>query len=313
MNEMKANDKVILVTVTFNSSNYLERLLKSLRNSTINLYKIIIVDNKSKLEHLKKIDELVNDENNIEVLHLESNLGGAGGFQKGVQHVVDNYPECDWVWLMDDDAFPKEDCLEQLLSYKNLGNLGCLAPVIYGVEWEKYQLYHHKEVTKYLNDGIAVCDLFDELPEYTKFDTDAFVGPLIRKKVIDSIGVPDGSLFIYGDDREYTYRLTRKYNMYLIKNAVIFHRDTKEDDISIWKMYYKYRNKILFIKKYSSRGWDKVCGELLVFYEMFKELVKIFVRNKYVGKKKKYVKYLFMSVKDGIIGHTGKLVDPIKF
>jgi len=313
VNEMKANDKVILVTVTFNSSNYLERLLKSLRNSTINLYKIIIVDNKSKLEHLKKVDALVNDENSIEVLHLDSNLGGAGGFQKGVQHVVDNYPECDWVWLMDDDAFPKEDCLEQLLSYKNLGNLGCLAPVIYGVEWEKYQLYHHKEVTKYLNDGIAVCDLFDELPEYTKFDTDAFVGPLIRKKVIDSIGVPDGSLFIYGDDREYTYRLTRKYNMYLIKNAVIFHRDTKEDDISIWKMYYKYRNKILFIKKYSSRGWDKVCGELLVFYEMFKELVKIFVRNKYVGKKKKYVKYLFMSAKDGIIGHTGKLVDPINF
>lgn len=306
-------EKIVVVTVTFNSSNYLERLLKVLLNETINVYRIVVVDNDSKENHIRKIKELSQMSPIIDTIYLKENLGGAGGFEKGVQYTVEKYSEAQWLWLMDDDAYPKEDCLERLLDYRNLTNVGCLAPVIYGIEWEKYQLYHHKNVTKYLNDGMAVCNSISELDSYTAFETDAFVGPLIKTDVIKKIGIPDGALFIYGDDREYTYRLTRSYKMYLIKNAIIYHRDTKEDDISIWKMYYKYRNKLLFVKKYHTSFANRIIGEALVSYEMLKDFIKLFVRNKYVGYKRKFAKYLFKAFKDGILGKKGKIVDPINF
>ena len=307
------DEKVIVVTVTFNSSSYLERLLKALLNETVNLYRIVVVDNNSKQEHIDKINYLKKMSPIIDMLFLKENLGGAGGFEKGVQYALDNYSEGHWIWLMDDDAFPKEDCLENLLKYKTLNNVGCLAPVIYGVEWKKYQLYHHKNVTKYLNDGIAICESIEQLGEYTPFETDAFVGPLIKMNVIRDIGIPDGSLFIYGDDREYTYRITRKYRMLLIRDAVIYHRDTTEDEISIWKMYYKFRNKFLFIKKYRNTKIQKFIGEWLVFYEMYKEFVKLFARNKYIGNKRKYIKYLLKAFKDGVLEKKGKIVDPSNF
>ena len=35
----------------------------------------------------------------------------------------------------------------------------------------------------------------------------------------------DGSLFIYGDDSEYTRRVSGKHKLYLIRDAVIDHQD----------------------------------------------------------------------------------------
>lgn len=47
-----------------------------------------------------------------------SNLGGAGGFHYGMRWAVEaNY---DYLWVMDDDCFPKTDALEKLLSADSL-------------------------------------------------------------------------------------------------------------------------------------------------------------------------------------------------
>ncbi len=58
-----------------------------------------------------------------------------------------------------------------------------------------------------------------------EIDANAFVGPLVSANAIKDIGIANGGLFIYGDDTEYTYRLTRKYKMIVVKSAVINHRD----------------------------------------------------------------------------------------
>lgn len=309
---MDEKDKVIVVTVTYNSSNYLKRLLKSLRRSDYHIFKIIIVDNNSNKSHANAIDNMCKEYLECDLLRLKNNLGGAGGFEEGVKYAIKNY-SCDWIWLMDDDAFPRTECLSNLLKYKNLDNVGCLAPIIYGVEWKKFQLYHHKRVTKYLNDGVALTDDLSKIKNCVKFDTDAFVGPLIRARVIKDIGYPDGSLFIYGDDREYTYRLTRKYDMYLIKDAIINHRDTMDNDIGIWKTYYKYRNKFLFINKYKKGNISEKIGKILVFKEMMIDLLKVIIKNKYKNNKIKYVKYMNKALIDGLNNKTGKVVDPANF
>ena len=65
----------------------------------------------------------------------------------------------------------------------------------------------------------------DQLKAVTEEDANAFVGPLFSGKVVDELGIADGSLFIYGDDSEYTRRVSGKHKLYLIREAVIDHQD----------------------------------------------------------------------------------------
>ena len=43
----------------------------------------------------------------------------------------------------------------------------------------------------------------------------------------------DGSLFIYGDDSEYTRRVSGKHKLYLIRDAVIDHQDAPVLDVNM--------------------------------------------------------------------------------
>ena len=50
----------------------------------------------------------------IYYVRMNENTGGAGGFYEGVKKGYEK--GYDWLWLMDDDGIPKNDCLELLLS-----------------------------------------------------------------------------------------------------------------------------------------------------------------------------------------------------
>ena len=45
---------------------------------------------------------------------MDSNVGGAGGFNEGLK--VSSRYECDWVWLMDDDTIVLESTLKYMLE-----------------------------------------------------------------------------------------------------------------------------------------------------------------------------------------------------
>lgn len=47
------------------------------------------------------------------LIALDQNTGGAGGFTAGMKHAVDSGSK--WIWMMDDDAEPHPDALEQLM------------------------------------------------------------------------------------------------------------------------------------------------------------------------------------------------------
>ena len=311
-------DNVILLTVTYNSSHFLERLVKAAHSQTYKLNRIVVVDNASNEEHSAKIKKLCNEYPEMEVVRSEENLGGAGGFQKGTEYILEHYPDCDWEWIMDDDAFPRLDCLENLLKYSNIKDIGCLAPLIYGIELQKYQLYHHKLVTRYLDKDIAAIKNPENTEDITSIDSNAFVGPLIKMSVIKKIGVPDGSLFIYGDDLEYIYRVSRNSKVYLVKSAVINHRDMVNNSGAInpsglWKEYYQYRNRILFIEKYKAgriAGW---IGKLLVTKMVMRGIVVTLLKSRYKGFRRVKIYCDLKGLYDGLRNVSGKTIDPNEF
>lgn len=317
---MEDTEKVAAVTVTFNRINTLERTLRALAGQTRKPDHILIVDNHSSQENREAlrrlVEELTAEFRNIEVLWLNDNLGGAGGFENGMRRAKEAY-DPDWYWIMDDDAYPRPDTLEKLLEHRKLDNLGCLAPLIYGVDWQQYQLYHHKAVQKcHIKDAPKFAGV-EELKEVETIDADAFVGPLFPKTVVEELGYPDGGMFIYGDDTEYTTRIHQKYEIYLIKDAVIDHNDPPAGQTGFkpetyWKLYYNIRNRVLIANRYN-KGGEKLQGIFYMTCELIWQVCYSLLR-KGLGK------YRFLRIScvakgyfDGMRGRGGKTIDPTEF
>jgi GT2 family glycosyltransferase len=64
----------------------------------------------------------------IYYVRMQENNGGAGGFYEGVKRSYEK--GYDWMWLMDDDGIPSEDCLNKLLLGKNKFPADLLAPLV---------------------------------------------------------------------------------------------------------------------------------------------------------------------------------------
>lgn len=308
-------DKVVIVTVTYNSSDFLARLIRAISLQTAPVEKVVVVDNASSEEHAIKNMQLAQKYSFVEIVLSPENLGGAGGFEKGIRYILDQSYEFDWVWIMDDDAFPRADCLEALLKYKDLNNAGALCPIIYGIELEKFQLAHHKNLSRFLDKDFPVVNSINEMHEVTEIQSNAFVGPLVKKDVVMDVGVPDGKLFIYGDDTEYMYRISRKYKVYLIKEAMINHRDVIEKQGTInpkgfWKEYYRFRNRMLFINKYGTSIINRLIGQLLVIKEILHYVGATLCKKKYRGIKRVRINCLLSALWDGLCGKCGKTLDP---
>lgn len=313
---MENSEKIVAITVTFNRVYTLKNTLKSLLCQTRKPDHILIVDNCSDHGNKEALGNLTRGLNNVEVLWLTDNLGGAGGFENGMRYAKERYNP-DWYWIMDDDAYPRPDTLEKLLEHRNLENLGCLAPLIYGVDWKKYQLYHHKLVQKCHVRDIPKFSSVDEMKDVETIDADAFVGPLIPGYVVDELGFPDGGMFIYGDDTEYTTRIHQKYEIYLIRDAVIEHNDPPAGQTGFkpetyWKLYYNIRNRVLIANKYNSGG-KKLLGMFYMTCELLRQIAYSILR-KGLGK------YRFLRIScvtrgyfDGMRGKEGKTIDPTEF
>lgn len=307
------NERVVAITVTYNDYDYLKRALDAMRKQTYPLQKIIVVDNHSSLEAQEKLK--TQEDDLVEILWLPDNSGCAGGMQTGMKYTCEKYSP-DWYWLMDSDAFPAPDCLETLLVHKtDTDNVGILAPLIFGVERQEYQLYHHKKISKLLYRDLPKYNSYEEIPAgASPIDADAVVGPLVSKKAVDRLGIIDSGFFIYGEDVEYTYRVSRRFDELLVKEAIINHRDVSDTGAQIptawWKDYYALRNRILFIKKFQKNFLHGAVGQGMFLLRILKALLKNSLSH-YNSNLKKYRRDLiFQAVKDGHAGRKGKTVDP---
>lgn len=309
---------VVAITVTYNGSKTLTQTVEALLTQSTAVDWIIIVDNASSDEHLNQIYQIVKLDSRIIHLRLATNTGGAGGFQVGMEYALKKFNP-DWYWLMDDDAYPSKTCLENLLHYQQYNNnIGCLVPLIYGSDLNKYQLYHHKKVSKLLTKDIPVAKDVSRLQEITKIDANAFVGPLISKNAVKKLGVADGSLFIYGDDLEYTYRISRQFDILLIKNAIINHRDPllileKSNPKGWWKEYYLIRNRILFVHKYQENRLKKILANIIFYSRVKRKQIYALVLPRYKGRRIVRYKILKKAYEDGKNSISGIVIQPLDY
>lgn len=169
--------KITAVVVTFNRLELLKQGIECLRKQQ-KLTGIIVVNNGS----TDGTREWLDAQQGLLVVH-QDNVGGSGGFYTGIERA---YSEgADWIWCMDDDVFPRPDCLDRLLPYTDRPEVGILSPrrLLEGkVFTHEFQHFNFTNPVGSLHGRKLAKQQVNQATEIVGAD---FEGPFISRRVVE--------------------------------------------------------------------------------------------------------------------------------
>jgi rhamnopyranosyl-N-acetylglucosaminyl-diphospho-decaprenol beta-1,3/1,4-galactofuranosyltransferase len=232
---MKTPETVAAVVVTYNRLDDLKRCLDSLRTQSHPLDGFVVINNGS----TDGTDAWLDTQPDLRVVH-QANLGGAGGFAKGIETAYEaGYT---WLWCMDDDCLADPDALGTLLASPNLGPCikNCMS--ISNKDHNELAFYVDRPNRSYRT--VADMTQFELVYGVASF----FNGTLIHSEVVRAIGLPDKRLFIWGDEVEYMTRAIKMgFPVVTVPRSVFYHPPSFDRDgipwPGAWKQYYAVRNQ----------------------------------------------------------------------
>lgn len=234
-------ERICVVVVTYNRKTVLKNCLDALLEQTRPVDLIAVIDNASTDGTEQMLRREYERNSRIKYIHLGANLGGSGGFHHGVQYAFT--AGFDWMWLMDDDCLPTENCLEVLLDNIDDRNQ-FYSPAVLSLEDRHTFLWGIKgEVNSGNHEVISI----------------PFNGLFVHRQSIEELGLPEKNFFIYGDDTEYNLRAkTMGKRTIMVTGSIMYHpHKNMLRGFKIHKMflnrlwtYYKLRNAIILYKRY---------------------------------------------------------------
>ena len=292
--------KLAGVVVTYNRKKELKKNLKAILEQTVLVDKYFIIDNHSSDNTYEELlQEGFLNNNIIEYIYLEENIGGAGGFYTGVKIAYEQ--GYDFICLMDDDGRPaNNNTIEELLNsaqklYKNNHKL-MINSLVVGDDKETLSFSLGKKIRT-----VTSANKMKDKNNLIFNVINPFNGTLISKELIEEIGFPNKELFIKGDERDYNYRakdagaiiatvLTSKYfhpipDLHEIK---IFGKTFFGATETPWKEFYKARNITYIAKKRKKRYKKNILKQILLaimFNNKKMETIKMIVKGYNQGKK----------------------------
>jgi GT2 family glycosyltransferase len=257
----------VATVLTFNRIALLKECIRCIRNQIVPVDHIIVVNNAS----TDGTEEWLNEQPDIEVITTDKNIGGSAGFKKAIEAAYEQ--QFEWIWMMDDDAFPEKECLENLLKESELqpDNKIVLAPVV--IEGDKVDHMHRGYINfdkiqfplqVHTNDKI-----FQSGGNLVEISFASFIGLFIKREIISEIKYPHPNYFIFQEDMEYSIRIIKAgFPIFLVKNAIIYHKNRCEPDL-------KESDKLVF----SGKSYQKEKRTLSQYYydkrEKYEDISKI--------------------------------------
>lgn len=258
---------IIAVIVTYNRKDLLVECIDHLRSQRIergmgtgkpatidSQLAILVVDNASNDGTHEALKPLI-DEGVIDYENTGKNIGGAGGFNYGMRRAVEEgYSHC---WVMDDDCMPTPTALQALIDadYGLEGDYGFLSSV---VRWRDGSICKMNVQRHPLHTNIT-----DFSPPLQPCTLASFVSLFVPCDVIRSVGLPIRDFFIWTDDWEFTRRVSRKYDCFVVGNSIVVHESANNkagtivDDVPerLERYNYIYRNDVVLYRGEGIKGY----------------------------------------------------------
>lgn len=251
---------ICAVVVTYNRKAMLERCLSSLAAQTVAVRDIVVIDNGSSDGTSQMLRQ--HPEQRLLVRSLSTNTGAAGGFNIGVKRAYETGDDA--IWVMDDDVFPDPDALEELLRARaSLAARGVAHPFLVSVARSLGgQLTEVPDIDRRPNK-IGFPGWPDMLAEgLVPVRGATFASILLPRETLCEHGLPIAQMFIFGEDREFTVRVTRQYPGFLVGRSNVVHARKIEGVLDIWSetdstrlgyQWYLHRNTTSTVLRYERR------------------------------------------------------------
>ncbi len=260
---------VIAIVVTYNRKALLLESLQALKKITYANLKIFVVDNFSTDGTKEYISSLVDDEK-VKYFNTGANLGGAGGFNFGMRKAIEE--GCDYVWVMDDDCIVRENSLDFLLKKAESlqDDFGYLSSSVRWTDGTPCRMNVQK---------VSMKKKLEDFSRDQRILMATFVSLFVNSKAIIQMGLPIKEFFIWGDDLEYTYRISKKYPCYYCASSIVDHKckdnlgsSLLSDDERIDRYFYAYRNESYLFRNAGLKG--RIYYFLKILYHKAKIIMK---------------------------------------
>jgi GT2 family glycosyltransferase len=229
---------------------------------------ILVVNNASTDDTADVLLNFKNQFNFFEIITLNSNTGGSGGFYNGILSLLPKIDNNDYIILHDDDSWPnfkKDELLDYLFT--NRIYHGCFPVIHPNGDLNQMNIPGN---ANFLNNPITYFkDIvrghyrrpknLEDFKNYCAFDYSSFVGYIAQKSIFSSIGIPNPNFFLYSDDTSYTYKAACYFGkVTLINNGkLIFihdcNRSTGRTLLNSKFLNYEVKNKIIFFRLASEK------------------------------------------------------------
>jgi GT2 family glycosyltransferase len=243
--------KICIVILNWNGWEDTVDCVASCLKLTYATVTIIIVDNASTDGSESILHERFPD---IRIIQTRTNLGYAGGNNVGIRHAFES--GADYVWLLNNDTVVDPAALNEMVRVAEQDpRVGMLGPKI---------LLHSRP--EYLNCIGSTINLITGQPrlvglgekddgrfdDIREMDTLSGCSLLVRKEVVDAVGLLDERFFLFYEETDWILRAKRAgYRMLYVPGAKIWHKVSASvgGHQSPLMLYYMTRNNPLLMRQ----------------------------------------------------------------
>ncbi len=265
-----------IVIVNWNLEHDTIECIESLIHAGVSLNQIILIDNGSSDDSPKSFKSKFSDE--LQLIINDNNLGYVRAINQGIQVALNL--KANWILLLNNDTVVDVKFYQEIQHYiSESDSFAIIAPLIF--------YYSQPERIWYLGDHMLGGTLLThnsyhgkiapvDLPKTIPVDFVSGCAMIIKRDVVDRIGMFDETLVMYGEEVDYCWRARiAGYHAVCITQAKVWHKVSKSaDKIKPRSRYYKIRNQIIFYRRYS-HGLQRV----LLFVFSILRSIKIIVRD----------------------------------
>lgn len=261
----------LIVTVILNTNRCEDTLatLESLDRNTYSRNEILILDNASVDGSVQAIKTAFPK---VEIFELEENLGYAGNNNVGIKIAIDKGAE--WVFVLNEDTILAPECLSSLIDVgERETDIGIVGPMVYhydepeviqsaggkiGPDWSAWHLAqndvdHGQYKVSHEVDWISGCAI------------------MVRREVIDEIGMLDERFFYYWEETEWCLRAKKSgWKIVQVPQAKLWHKGVQQDyEPSASVTYYNTRNRLLMLSKHQAPvharlvAWEQIARTMV--------------------------------------------------
>jgi GT2 family glycosyltransferase len=292
---------VSVIVLNWNGGETTRACLRSLAEIDYPNLSIIVVDNASSDGSADELALI----GTIDLIRNSTNLGFTGGVNTGIRRAMER--GADFVWLLNSDATSGPEVLGQLIAAaRHDERIGLVSPVFHdptpphAPEFCIARFDPASRVANQTNDPTIARQWCEQYPEQIVLLGTAL---LIRRALIEAIGLLDDRFFAYVEDVDYSLRsMAAGFRNVAVPGAVVYHEFKRPVDdprtVPPYLHYYMSRNYLLL--------WRKLPGSAFVTKAMLWFLRQRLLQITRMSGDESAVDALLAGLWDGLRGIGGQ-------